>query len=141
MISNLLLFASLALAQDFKNVQQGEPAPFTGTLLRPEAMATIFTTHDAEIAQCKADNQHEIQKQEIKCELDIQKIQYDFDSYKIVSESIIVEKDKELDKAYDLLKKQTKNQTPMWIGVGFVGGLATSIGMIYIYEEITRSNK
>lgn len=138
MISSLLLIASLAFAEDFKNLEQGQPAPFTGTLLKPEAMATIFTTHDAQITQCKADNEHEMQKQEIKCELDIQKIQYDFDSYKMVSESIVAEKDKELDKAYDLLKKQTKNQTPMWIGVGFVGGLATSIGMIYLYEEITK---
>jgi len=140
-INSLLLIVSLAFAEDFKNLEQGQPAPFTGTLFRPEAIATIFATHDAQIAQCKANNEHQIQKQEIKCELDIQKIQYDFDSYKMVSESIVVEKDKELDKAYDLLKKQTKNQTPMWIGVGFVGGLATSIGMIYIYEEITTSNK
>ena len=138
MISNLLLFASLALAQDFKNVQQGQPAPFSGTLLKPEAMATIFATHDAQIAQCKADSVHEIEKQGIKCELEIQKIEYDFNSYKIVSESIIAEKDKELDKAYELLKTQPQNKTPMWIGVGFVGGLATSIGMIYLYEEITK---
>jgi hypothetical protein len=137
-ISNLLLFASLALAQDFKNVQQGQPAPFSGTLLKPEAMATIFATHDAQIAECKADSVHEIEKQDIKCELEIQKIEYDFNSYKIVSESIIAEKDKELDKAYELLKTQPQNKTPMWIGVGFVGGLATSIGMIYLYEEITK---
>lgn len=136
MINSLLLIASLASAEDFKNLEQGQPAPFTGTLLRPEAMATIFTTHDAEIAQCKADNEHEIQKQEIKCELDIQKIQYDFDSYKMTKEALIVEKDKELDKAYELLKKQTKNQTPMWIGIGFAAGFVTSIGTIYVYNNI-----
>ncbi len=138
MISSLILLASLATAEDFKNVQQGQPAPFSGTLIRPEAMATIIATHDAQISECKAKSQHELEKQEIKCELETQKIEYDFTSYKMVSESIIAEKDKELDKAYELLKKQTKNQTPMWIGVGFVGGLATSIGMIYLYEEITK---
>lgn len=138
MISSLLLLASLAMAQDFKNVQQGQPAPFDGTLIKPEGMATIFATHDAQISECKAKGKHELEKQEIECELETQKIEYDFNSYKMVSESIIAEKDKELDKAYELLKKQTKNQTPMWIGVGFVGGLATSIGMIYLYEEITK---
>jgi len=137
-ISSLLLFASLAAAEDFRNIQQGQTAPYSGTLLKPEAMATMFATHDAEVSQCKADGKHEIEKQQIKCELDTQKIEYDFNSYKIVSESLMSEKDKELDKAYELLKKQTKNQTPMWIGVGFVGGLATSIGMIYIYESVTK---
>ena len=48
------------------------------------------------------------------------------------------EKDKELDKAYELLKERSKNQTPLWIGAGFVGGLATSIGMFYLYEKIKK---
>lgn len=138
MISSLLFFVSLAIAEDFTNVQKGQPAPFSGTLIKPEAMATIFATHDAQISECEAKGEHELEKQEIKCELENQKIEYDFNSYKMVSESLILEKDKELDKAYELLKKQNKNQTPMWIGVGFVGGLATSIGMIYLYEEITK---
>lgn len=136
MLSSLLLIASLSYAQDFKNLQQGQPAPFDGTLLKPEAMATIIATNDAQIAECKAKGDHELQKQEIKCELDVQKIEYDFSSYKQTTQAIIVEKDKELDKAYDLLKKQTKNQTPMWIGIGFAAGFATSIGAIYVYNNI-----
>lgn len=136
MLTSILLFASLAFGEDFKNLQQGQPAPFAGTLLRPEAIATIISKNDADLVECKAKAEHELNKQEIKCELEVQKIEYDFSSYKMTSEAIMAEKDKELDKAYDLLKKQTKNQTPMWIGVGFVGGLATSIGMIYIYNQI-----
>ena len=138
MLTSILLLSSLAFSEDFKNVQQGQPAPFAGTLLRPEAMATIISKNDADIAECKAKSEYELNKQEIKCELEIQKIEYDFNSYKMTSEALMAEKDKELDKAYELLKKQTQNKTPMWIGVGFVGGLATSIGMIYLYEEISK---
>jgi glycerate kinase len=138
MISGLLLFASIASANDFSNIKQGEPAPFDGTLLKPEAMATIFATHDAEIAECKLKAQHDLEKEQIECELDVQKIEYDFGSYKVTASAIIEEKDKELEKLYDLLKKQNKNQTPLWIGVGFAGGIVTSIGMIYIYEAIKK---
>jgi glycerate kinase len=138
MISSLLLFASIASANDFSNIKQGEPAPFDGTLLKPEAMATIFATHDAEIAECKLKAQHDLEKEQIECELDVQKIEYDFGSYKVTASAIIEEKDKELEKLYDLLKKQNKNQTPLWIGVGFAGGIVTSIGMIYIYEAIKK---
>lgn len=138
MLSSILLFASLASAQDFVQVQAGQPSPFSGTLLKPEAIATIITKHDADIEKCKVDSQHEIEKQEIKCELDIQKTEYDFSSYKMTSEELMRQKDKELDKAYELLKERSKNQTPLWLGVGFVGGLATSIGMYYLYEEINQ---
>lgn len=138
MLTNILLFATLANAQDAVQLQAGQPSPFSGTLLKPEAIATIIAKHDADVEQCKADSQHEIEKQQIKCELDIQKTEYDFSSYKMTSESLIQEKDKELDKAYELLKERSKNQTPLWIGAGFVGGLATSIGMFYLYEEIKK---
>jgi len=138
MLTNILLFATLANAQDAVQLQAGQPSPFSGTLLKPEAIATIIAKHDADVEQCKADSQHEIEKQQIKCELDIQKTEYDFSSYKMTSESLMQEKDKELDKAYELLKERSKNQTPLWIGAGFVGGLATSIGMFYLYEEIKK---
>lgn len=138
MISSLLLFVAFANAQDFTQVQKGQPAPFSGTLLTPESVATIITKHDSDVAMCLAESDHKLQQQEIKCELQVQKTEYDFSSYKMTSESLMQEKDKELDKAYEIIKKQSKSQTPLWIGVGFVGGIATSIGMIYAYEEIKK---
>lgn len=138
MISSLLLLASLASANDFNNIKKGEPAPFDGTLIKPEAMAVIFAKHDAELAECKLKTQHDLEKQQIECELDVQKIEYDFGSYKLTASAIIEEKDKELEKLYELVKKQNKDETPLWIGVGFAGGLITSIGMIYVYEAIKK---
>lgn len=137
MVSSLFLLISLANAEDFKNLQTGQSAPFDGTLLRPEALATIITKNEADVEMCKAEAEHKLKEKQINCELDTEKLQYDFDSYRQTNEAIMAEKDKELDKAYELLKKQTANKTPFWIGVGFVGGLATSIGMIYVYEGIT----
>jgi hypothetical protein len=138
MISSLLLFVAFANAQDFMQVQKGQPAPFTGTLLTPESVATIVAKHDSDVAMCVAESDHKLQEQEIKCELQVQKTEYDFSSYKMTSEELMQQKDKELDRAYELLKERSKNQTPLWLGVGFVGGLATSIGMYYLYEEINQ---
>ena len=136
MLSSLLLLVSLAHAEDFKQLQQGQPAPFIGTLLRPEALATIISQNDADLAECKANGEHELEKEKIKCDLDVQKVQYDFDSYRSVNEAIIAEKDKELQKTYDLLKKQTKNKAPLWIALGFVAGTATAYGTFYVYDHI-----
>ena len=131
-----MLLVSLAHAEDFKQLQQGQPAPFAGTLLRPEALATIISQNDADLAECKAFGEHELEKQKIQCDLDTQKIQYDFDSYKSTNEAIIAEKDKELQKTYELIKKQSSNKTPLWIVVGFVAGTASAYGTIYVYNHI-----
>lgn len=136
MISNLLLLVSLVAAQDFKNVQQGQPAPFDGTLLKPESMAKIFVENDSEIKQCKADAKHEVEKMRINCELDTQKLEYDLSSYKLTTDALLAEKQKELDHAYELIKKQNKNLTPLWLGIGFASGLATSIGIFYVSNNI-----
>ncbi|NBR16127.1 MAG: hypothetical protein EBU01_16350 [Crocinitomicaceae bacterium] len=136
MISSFLLFATLANAQDFAQVQKGQPAPFAGTLLTPESIAVIITKHDSDVAMCLAESDHKLQEQEIKCELQVQKVEYDFSSYKITSESIMEEKNKELDKAYEIIKKQSKNQTPLWLGIGFATGFATSLGAIYVYNNL-----
>lgn len=136
MISSILLLVSLAQAEDFKQLQQGQPAPFAGTLLRPEALATIISQNDADIAQCKAEGQHELEKEKIQCELDTKKIQYDFDSYKTTNDALMVEKNKELDKTYALVKKQSNNRTPLWIAVGFLAGTASAYGTIYVYNHI-----
>jgi len=107
MISSFLLFVTLANAQDFAQVQKGQPAPFAGTLLTPESIAVIISKHDSDVAMCVAESDHKLQEQEIKCELQVQKAEYDFSSYKMTSEALIQEKNKELDKAYDIIKKQS----------------------------------
>jgi hypothetical protein len=135
MAISLLLLASLANAQDFKQLQTGQSAPFDGTLLRPEAFATIITKNEAEVAMCKADAKHIEKEQQINCDLDKEKLQYDLQLHIKTNEALINEKDKELQKAYDLLKKQSVNHTPLWIGVGFTAGFATSIGAIYFYNQ------
>ena len=135
MVSSLLLLVTMAFAEDFKQVQQGQPAPFAGTLIRPEALATILSQNDSDIATCAANAQHSLEKEQIKCDFNIQKLQYEVDSSKETNKAIMQEKQKELDKTYELLKKQNKNLTPLWIGIGFTAGLVTSIGTIYIYNQ------
>jgi len=136
MVSSLLLLVTIALAEDFKQVQQGQPAPFAGTLIRPEALATILSQNDSDIATCAANAQHSLEKEQIKCDFNIQKLQYEVDSSKETNKAIMQEKQKELDKTYELLKKQNKNLTPLWIGIGFLAGTVSAYGAFYAYNHI-----
>lgn len=134
MVISLLLFCNLAFAQDFQNINQGQVAPFTGTLFTPEAVAKIITIEDSKLDICEETAQHNINTLTISKDTEIDKLKFNLEEKQKSCNLIIEEKNKELDRAYEIIKKQNRNLTPLWIGVGFAAGLATSFGTIYVYE-------
>ncbi len=36
------------------------------------------------------------------------------------------------------VKKENKNLTPLWLGIGFTAGFVTTLGTIYVYETTTK---
>lgn len=134
-ISLLLLLIKSANAQDFQTMQQGEVAQFNGALLTPDAVATIISTHQADVSLCKEESKHEIEKLTISKDAEISRLKFELKTCQENKQEIILIKDKELDKAYDLLKKQNKNMTPLWLGIGFASGVVTSLATIYVYEQ------
>ncbi len=133
----LLLLTKLAFAQDYAPIKKGEIAPLSGTILTPSGMATIIAKCDADTAEAKLKGKYDLDKLQTECDLNEEKLQYDLDLQIKTSEEIIAIKDKELEKAYDIIKSTNKNNTSLWIGVGFAAGIATSFGTIYAYEAIT----
>jgi len=136
MVISLLLFCNLALAQDFQNINQGQVAPFTGTILTPDALAKIITLEDSKLQLCEETAQHNINTLTISKDTEIDKLKFNLEEKQKSCNLIIQEKNKELDRTYEVIKKQNRNLTPLWIGVGFAAGLATSIGTIYVYNQI-----
>lgn len=136
MLISLLLLSSLAKAGDYAQVQQGQAAPFAGTLLKPEALATIISTNDATVAACVAEGTHKVEKLQIECDLTAEKWQQDYTTLKLTTEEIDAIKQKEIESLREIVQKQAKPNLPLWITLGFVSGLATSYGTIYVYEQV-----
>lgn len=136
-ISLLLLLCSPVYAQDFQTVKQGEVVPFNGAVITPDGMATIISKHEEDILLCEESSKHEIEKLEISKDTQISKLDFEVKTCQETNRSIIETKDKELDRAYETIKKQNKNMVPLWLGVGFAAGLVTSFSTIYLYEGIT----
>ena len=135
MVISLLLLCNIAKAQDFKNLNQGDIAPFTGTILTPESIAKIITIEDAKLKTCNEQWQHEVNTLTINKDTEIDKLKHDLKIIEETKNKIIDEKEKEISRTYDLVKKQNKNLTPLWLGLGFSAGLATSLGSYYIYQQ------
>ena len=136
MVISLLLLSKIATAQDFQNISQGQIAPFTGTLITPDGMAKIITIEDAKLAECQEISRHQLEILTISNNAQIEKLKHDLQQQKETTDKIILEKDKELDRVYKIIEKQNKNLTPMWIGIGFTAGLATSFGAYYVYNNL-----
>lgn len=135
-ISLLLLLYNPAYAQDFQTVKQGDVVPFNGAVITPDGMAIIISKHEEDILMCEESSKHEIEKLEISKDTQISKLDFEFKTCQETNQSIIETKDKELDRAYETIKKQNKNMVPLWLGIGFATGLATSFGTIYLYEGL-----
>lgn len=136
MVISLLLISSLAIAQDFQNVEQGQIVPFSGTVLTPDAIAKIITIEDAKLQTCQENWKHEINTLTINKDTEIQKLKHDLEVIEKTKDRIITEKDKEIQRTYELVKKENKNLTPLWLGIGFTAGFVTSIGTIYVYNTM-----
>ena len=137
MVISLLIISKLAFAQDFQNVEQGQIVPFSGTILTPDAVAKIITTEDAKLQTCQEDWKHQINTLTINKDVEIQKLKHDLETTEQTKDRMIAEKDKEIERTYKLIKKQNKNLTPLWLGIGFTAGLLTSFSSFYVYEGIT----
>jgi len=108
----------------------------SGTILAPSGMATIIAKCDADTAEAKLKGKYDLDKLQTECDLNEEKLQYDLDLQIKTSEEILAIKDKELEKTYEIIKSTSKKNTSLWIGVGFVAGIATSFGTIYIHNQI-----
>lgn len=135
----LLLLTKLANAQDYSPIKKGEVSPITGTVLAPNAMATIIAKCDADVSTEKVKAKYELDKLQTTCDLNEEKLQYDLDAQSRTSKQIIEIKDQELEKAYEIIKNNSKKNTSLWLGIGFTAGLVTSFGVVYGYETLTNN--
>lgn len=135
MVISLLLLSKLAIAEDFKNLNQGDVAPFSGTIITPDGIAKIITIEDSKLQTCEEKSRHEIEVLTITKDTQIEKLKFDLKQETENCDYLIKEKDKELERVYGIIKKQNKNLTPLWLSIGFTAGVLTSLGSYYVYQQ------
>jgi len=122
-------------------LEEGDIAPFSGTLLSPSALARL----DGDIRYCdrkwtlEIEFQLEKQKAEFQLQLDIKDAS--IESWKTKYNDLKVISSDQIDFLTEELEKRNKPRLDgLWIGLGvFLGSLLT-LGTGYIYSQVLQAN-
>ena len=133
----ILLLLSLAFAEDVVTVNEGEPAPFEGTLMKPSAIAKLLADHDAKLETCKVNSEKDLALQEAKLTLKLKLTEADLAACNArLSTS---------EKMYNDLLDQTLKNKSLGKSAIFAGGVLTGIGVMigsaWMLNQIGVSNE
>ena len=134
---HLILVPTIAHAQDAVPVKEGDPAPFSGTLLTNEAAASLL----AEINSCneRADSAltFELESERARCDLNTSLLQINLDSQQARYESIVLSQDQQLE--YLLKANNPKPSREVMFVVGVLSGVAATVAAGYSVHLVSNS--
>jgi hypothetical protein len=118
---------SIAIADpEVVTITEGERAPFTGTLMNPEAVARVLVDSDMSLEQCRIESQRDLALQEARLDLRYRNKEAEFAACTLRS----VELDALRTEHIEFLEKQVV--APKWQPIlYFVGGVLTGAMTIY----------
>ena len=121
------LLISVAIADpEVVTITEGDPAPFTGTLMNPEAVARVLVDSDMSLEQCRIESQRDLALQEARLDLRYRNKEAEFAACTLRS----VELDSLRVQHIEFLEKQVV--APKWQPIlYFVGGVVTGAMTIY----------
>jgi len=134
-------FSPVSHADDLDAVpiSEGDPAPFSGTLLTNEAAASLL----AEIHTCAERStsqlQFELDSTRARCELDLSLSQINLDSSVQRYQSVILAQDEQLEYLLKSNTNQGMSKEVTFI-VGVVAGVLVMTGSAYALQAISNSN-
>ena len=136
-----LIFPAYTFAQEIPkvtDVQKGQPAPFTGTLLNPSAAAQIIADKENTKAECKLQYDYIKQREKAKCDLLLGIANTSLTAANKKYEAILQIKGDEIQRLQDIALDTPGDHSIWWFAGGVVAGILVSIGVFYVAVEAQR---
>ena len=139
-----LFFCTSTYAQDteeepmYTHIEQGEVAPFAGTLFNPPATAELITAHQFSLTECDLLVEYEVAKarSEMQLELDTLRISYNAQNERM---NLLFEiKEQEIDMYREMALEQPNKNNHWWLAGGAVVGIGLSLGVFYAATNISQ---
>ena len=140
-LSFALIFSAPIFAQEaeepkFTQLEQGEEAPFTGTLFNPAATAELITAHQYSLMECDLKIEYQVSKAKAEMQLQLDSLQISYDSLEEKHQLLMDIKNNEINTYRDMALKQPNDNSHWWLVGGVVIGVGLSLGTFYATTEI-----
>ena len=125
----LLLVSSTAYADEgkFTLIAEQEPAPFAGVLFDPMATANIMTEKDSWKLQCDLEVEYNLDIANSEFELERKNFEIRYEALDHEYKLIVDQKDIEITKLQETIKKQSPPNKWVWFGVGGASGVVATV--------------
>tara|TARA_B100000700_G_scaffold328530_1_gene446666 strand:+ start:920 stop:1375 length:456 start_codon:yes stop_codon:yes gene_type:complete len=134
-----LIFSPVAFAQDAIAIEEGEQAPFSGTLLSNEGAASLLTEIRTCSERSEADLEFELERERATCELDTSLLQIRIDSITQRYESIVQSQDEQLDYIIKSSGSTGLSKEATFV-LGIFSGVLITTGAAWGLSSIANSN-
>ena len=112
-------------------LNEGDPAPFAGTLLNPAAAARILAEDELNTARCDARVSAEVAVAKAEAKRDFDILQAQLDSCLFLSNSRLELLQNQNEYLLTELEKQKKVHHGWWFAAGTITGSALVVGVVY----------
>ena len=131
-----LLLCSLALADDtVVTLNEGDPAPFAGTLLSPEAAAKIIVSSDTTLQTCLINSERDLALQEANLNFQIRNKEAELAACTLR----LTENQQLYEQHINFLERQAVRprwETPVYFAIGVLSGAAMVYGSSVVLKNI-----
>jgi hypothetical protein len=142
LIAIFSLFPVDLLAQEeepqFAQLEEGEPAPFTGTLFNPTATAQLIADREFRLTDCDLRVNYEINLLTARHDLEYNLLQVRYESLEERTTSLSILKDQEIADLQEAVRKHPNRHSHWFFAGGFIAGAITSIAIFFAAREISQ---
>jgi len=137
-ISSFLILSPFAWADDeIVKLNQGDTAPFSGTLFSTTAAAKLIVELEYDKEACEIEKRRDlgIQKAELDLKIDILKSKYDACESRHVD--LMAIKNDQILFLDTQLKKSVNKNTPLWFAIGVASGVAITMASAWSINQVS----
>jgi hypothetical protein len=134
----ILLTLPSAHAQEAGEVaplEEGEPAPFAGTLLSPEAVANILAQQQAQEERCEEQTRYELERQEVLHQLRLDALQEQVDFISLALDEARQSRDASLEALEQAMRERDRVNLFRTPTFNFVVGVVVGGGLVVLTAQ------
>ena len=145
LVASMLASAAPAAADDTVTpptvtpLQKGQPAPYTGVLLSPEAVAQTVAEKETAKKAVELAVQHQADLDAVQKKFELDQLTSTCTADKKIMQAQMDYNLKQIQILDEQLKKQTGGPSPMvWVGLGALGGAVLTVATVFAVSQATK---